>query len=474
MYDVVIIGAGVIGLASASYISRFNLKVLVLERYEDICSGTSKANSAIIHAGYDAKSGSLKAKFNILGSKMMEDLSKKLEFSYKQNGAMVLCFAKEDEDSLNALYQRGLSNGVKRLEIISGDKAREIEPNISSKVVSALYCKDSAIVCPFELCEALAEHAYNNGISYRFDYEVKSISKEENYYLINKEIKTKTVINCAGVYSDKIHNMVCDDKIHIQPRKGDYLLLDKNMGSYTKTTLFTLPGKKGKGVLITPTVHGNLLIGPTASDIDDSEGVYTTIEDIEEVKKKALNTCPDLKFDQVISSFAGLRAHEDSGEFIIKESAQNFFDCAGIESPGLSASVAIGEYISNLIKDKLHPELNKTYIDTRKARPHLNLLSYEEREQMIKQNPDYGQIVCRCEGISKGEIIDALKSKPAARSLDGIKRRTRAQMGRCQGGFCTSKIMEIMMEVNNIEAKDINKNRKGSNMVYGTLKDKYE
>lgn len=474
MYDVVIVGAGVIGLSCASFLSKYKLNVLVLEKCEDICSGTSKANSAIIHAGYDAKSGTKKAKFNVLGSQMMKELAQRLDFSYRQNGAMVLCFSKEDEDSLKELYQRGLNNGVKRIEIISGDKAREIEPNISSKVVSALYCKDSAIVCPFELCEALSQHAYLNGVSYRFDYEVAKIEKKEDYYLINDEIKTLCVINCAGVYSDVIHNMVCPDKIHIQARKGDYLLFDKNMGSYTKTTLFTLPSKKGKGVLITPTVHGNLLVGPTASDVDDKEGVYTTAKDIEEVKTKALNTCPNLRFDQVITSFAGLRAHEDKGDFIIEESADNFFDCAGIESPGLSASCAIGEYIATLVADKLKANPNEDYKDTRKANPHLNSLSYEQRSALIKDNPDYGQIICRCEGISKGEIIDALKTSPSARSLDGIKRRTRAQMGRCQGGFCTNKIMEIMMEVNNIQAKDINKNKKGSYMVVGTLKDKYE
>lgn len=474
MYDVVIIGSGVIGLACASFISQYALKTLVVEKEEDICSGTSKANSAIVHGGFDAKSGTLKAKFNVLGSKMMKELAEKLNFAYNQNGALVLCFNKEDEDSLYELYQRGLTNGVKNLEIISGEKVRELEPNISKKVVSALYCKDSAIICPFELCEALSEHAYNNGVSFKFDYKVEKINKIDDHYLINDEINTKIIINCAGVYSDEIHNMVSDTKYHITPRKGDYLLLDKTMGSYTKRTLFTLPTKKGKGVLITPTVHGNLLVGPTARDIDDKEGTYTSLNELDEVKQKACITCPDLKFDQVITSFSGLRAHEDNGDFIIQESEDNFFDCVGIESPGLSASLAIGEYISDLLAKKLNPELNKNYRDTRKGHPHLNSLSYEQRNDLIKENPDYGQIICRCEGISKGEIIDALRIMPNARSLDGVKRRTRAQMGRCQGGFCSNKIMEIMSKELHLETKDINKNKKGSYMVMGTLKDKYE
>ena len=245
MFDTVIIGAGVTGTAVAYYLSSYKLNMLIVDKEEDICSGTSKANSAIIHAGHDAKSGSLKARFNVEGSRMIKELSRKLGFSYRNNGALVLCFSKEDMPKLEELYQRGLNNGVEALEIIDGEKAREMEPNLSKEVYAALYCPTSAIVCPFELTQALCENACRNGLKYRFSYRAEKIEKKDGYYLINDEIKTRSIINCAGVYADEIHNQVCDLKYHIIPKKGDYVLLDKNMGAYVNMTLFTLPTGKG-------------------------------------------------------------------------------------------------------------------------------------------------------------------------------------------------------------------------------------
>ncbi|MGN1405965.1 MAG: NAD(P)/FAD-dependent oxidoreductase, partial [Erysipelotrichaceae bacterium] len=444
MFDTVIIGAGVTGSSVAYYLSRYKLNILIVDKEEDICSGTSKANSAIIHAGHDAKNGSLKARFNVEGSKMISELSNKLGFSYRNNGALVLCFSKEDMPKLEELYVRGLKNGVEGLEIIDGDRARSLEPHLSKEVYAALYCPTSAIVCPFELTQALCENACHNGLKYRFNYKVETIEKKDGYYLINNEIKARSIINCAGVYADELHNMISDKKYHIIPKKGDYVLLDKNMGNYVNMTLFTLPTEKGKGVLVTPTVHGNLLVGPTSTVIDDKEGNNTTAEELNYVMDTAKKTCPELTYSQVITSFSGIRAHEENGDFVIQESEDGFFDCLGIESPGLSASVAIGKYIAELYEEKYHPVLNEDYKEDLKPMIRLNTLSMGERNRLIKENPSYGHIVCRCEEISEGEIVDALNRVPPAVSLDGIKRRTRAQMGRCQGGFCTPKIMEIM------------------------------
>ena len=471
MFDTVIIGAGVTGTAVAYYLSSYKLNMLIVDKEEDICSGTSKANSAIIHAGHDAKSGSLKARFNVEGSRMIKELSRKLGFSYRNNGALVLCFSKEDMPKLEELYQRGLNNGVEALEIIDGEKAREMEPNLSKEVYAALYCPTSAIVCPFELTQALCENACRNGLKYRFSYRAEKIEKKDDYYLINDEIKTRSIINCAGVYADEIHNQVCDLKYHIVPKKGDYVLLDKNMGTYVNMTLFTLPTEKGKGVLVTPTVHGNLLAGPTSTVIDDKEGNNTTSEELKYVMDTALKTCPELSYRQVITSFSGIRAHEEGGDFVIQESEDGFFDILGIESPGLSASVAIARYISELFEKKYQLPVNDEYKEDLKPMVKVNSLSIDERNRLIKENPAYGHIVCRCEEISEGEIIDAMHRVPPAVSLDGIKRRTRAQMGRCQGGFCTPKIMEIMKREMKINIKDIHKNNGASYIDEGPLED---
>ena len=465
VYDVVIIGAGVIGASIARYLSQYSLKTVVLEKEEDICSGTSKANSAIVHAGHDAKTGSLKAKFNLLGSKMMEDLSKELDFAYKRNGSFVVCFSKDDMPELTKLYQRGLDNKVEGLEILDGDEVRRREPNLSKGIVAALWCPTGAIVCPFELTEAMAENAAENGVEFIFNTCVEDIKKEDGLYVINNNIKTKAIVNSAGVYSDVIHNLVSDKKYHITAKKGDYVLMDREVGDLVKATIFQLPTSAGKGVLVTPTVHGNLLVGPSASDVDDKEFNATTKEDLNMIQQKARLSADNIPFNKTITSFSGLRAHEDGGDFILGEGEDNFFDCVGIESPGLSASPAIGEYMANLVAKKLQAKKKDNFIKTRKGLVKLAHLDINERAKLIKENPNYGHIICRCEEISEGEIIDAINRIPGATSLDGIKRRVRAGMGRCQAGFCSPKVMEILSKELNKPLKDICKNNPKSKMV---------
>lgn len=475
-YDVIIIGGGVSGAASARELSRYKVKACVFEKEEDVCCGTSKANSAIAHAGYDAATGSLMAKLNVRGNEMMEQLSKDLDFPFKRNGSMVICLSEEDMPNLQALYDRGIANGVKGLQILNKEEVLEMEPNITDDVYAALYAPTGGIVCPFNMNIAFAENAYMNGVDFKFNTEVEDIKKlDEGFELhTNNGVYTaKYVVNAAGVHADKLHNMVSEKKIHITARRGDYCLLDKGAGKHVSKTIFALPGKFGKGILVTPTVHGNLLLGPTAIDIEDKEGTNTTRDGLDQVIAKAGMNVKNLPMRSVITSFAGLRAHEDGHEFIIEEveDTKGFIDCAGIESPGLTSCPAIGEMVANILKEKMGLEKKEDFIATRKGILNPEDLTKEERIALIKENPAYGNIICRCEMITEGEIIDAIKRPLGAKSLDGVKRRTRAGMGRCQSGFCSPRTMEIIARECNISMFDITKSGGDSKIVVGTNKD---
>lgn len=476
MYDVIIIGAGVSGAAAARELSRYQAKICVLEKEEDVCCGTSKANSGIVHAGYDAAEGSLMARLNVRGNEMMEQLSKDLDFPFRRNGSLVVCLHENERSALETLYQRGLANGVPGLRILNQEELREMEPNISDEACAALYAPTAGILCPFQLNIAMAENAYENGVEFYFDTEVTGIRPIENGWelLTNKDVyQTRYVVNAAGVYADKFHNMVSEHKIRITPRRGDYCLLDKSAGSHVNHTIFALPGKYGKGVLVTPTVHGNLLVGPTAIDVEDKEGTNTTREGLDQVISKASLNVKNLPMRQVITSFAGLRAHEDGHEFLIgePEDAKSFIDCAGIESPGLTSSPAIGEMISHILKEKLNLREKEHFIAHRKGILNPNTLSREERIQLIKEKPEYGTIICRCEMVTEGEILDAIRRPLGARSLDGVKRRTRAGMGRCQAGFCSPKTMESLARECHKSIFEITKSGGASKIVTGVNKD---
>lgn len=471
-YDVAVIGGGVVGCSIARELSRYDLHTCVIEREEDVCSGTSKANSAIVHAGFDAHPGSLKARFNVEGNQMMGDLAKELDFDFKQNGSLVLCFHEEDMPALKALYEKGVENGVKDLSIISGDEVRKMEPNTTDTVVAALYAPTGGIVCPFGLTIAMAENACDNGVEFRFLTAVEKVEAVEGGYAIKTskgEISARYVVNAAGVYADEIHNMVSAKKLHITARKGDYCLLDKEAGSLVSHTIFQLPGKMGKGVLVTPTVHGNLLTGPTAVDVDDKEKTATSAEELADLMAKATIGVNNIPFRQVITSFAGLRAHEDGDDFVIGEveDAEGFFDAAGIESPGLTSAPAIGVYVAKLVAKKAEAGEKADWNGTHKGIVRPELLSKEERAELIKKNPAYGTIICRCEGVSEGEIVDAITRTLGATSLDGIKRRVRQGMGRCQAGFCTPRTMEILAREKGMKMEEICKNAPGSELLTG-------
>lgn len=476
MYDVVIIGAGVVGCAIARELSKYKIDSLVLEKENDVCCGTSKANSAIVHAGHDALPESLKGKLNAKANLMFDKLSEDLDFHFKRNGSLVLCFDKNDLDKLNDLKERGEINGVPNLQVLSGDEVRKMEPNVSDEVVAALYAPTGGIVCPFNLTISLAENANVNGVEFNFNSEVQTINKLDNGFEIktkDRTIQTKILINAAGVYADKFNNMLSEHKFTIVPRKGEYNLFDKYVGNMTEKTLFQLPTRLGKGVLVTPTVDGNLLVGPNAVDIDDKDDLSTTREGLDDIMEKATLSVKQIPRGSVITSFSGLRARSEKDDFIIGEAPDvpGFINASSIESPGLTCAPLIGVMVSEIVAEKLNPEPNENFNPKRKGITIFNELSIEEKKEIINKRPEYARIVCRCETVTEGEIIDSIKRPLGAKDLDGVKRRTRAGAGRCQAGFCMSRIMELLQTELSIPPTEITKFGRQSKILIGTNKE---
>lgn len=474
MYDVIIIGAGVCGCAIARELSRKRGKLLVVDRAEDVCCGTTKANSAIIHAGFDAKAGTLMAKLNVRGSRMMPQWARELDFPYRNIGALVVMTDENDREKLNALYANGVQNGVEGLRIVEREALKEMEPNVSDQAVAALYAPTGAIVCPFDLTYALAENAAKNGVQFQFDTLVTGVKKKENGWRLETSrgpLEASVVVNAAGVYADVLHNQVSDDTLTITPRRGEYVLLDRAASGHVRHTVFQLPGAMGKGVLVTPTVHGNTLIGPTAADIEDKDDVATTAQGLDHLRSRCGNAVKDLPLKQTITSFAGLRAREARHEFYIQESAPGFVDCAGIESPGLSSAPAIAEMVAQLVEGILPLPENTHFDPCRRGLLDPRKLAMQERAALIRENPAYGNVICRCESITEGEILDAIRRTPGARSLDGVKRRTRAGMGRCQGGFCGPRVLEILARELGCSPEAVTKAGGDSRLILGRNKE---
>lgn len=467
-YDVIVVGAGVTGCAVARELSRRRGRFLVLERESDICEGTSKANSAIVHAGFDAEPGSWKARMNAVGSARMERLAKDLDVPYRRNGAMVACLREEELPKLWALYERGLQNGVSGMRLLSGDEARAMEPHLSKETQGVLLAETSAIICPFQLTLGLAENAAGNGVEFRLDTEVTGLEQKRGDWVVHTsegDAAARAVVNAAGIFGGWLHNLAGGKKLHITPRRGEYMLLDKAAGNHVSHTVFQLPGKYGKGVLVTPTVHGNLLVGPTAEDITDPEDTATTRAGLAQVAAKSALAVEGIPYRLAITSFAGLRAHEAGDDFIVGETAEGFFDAVGIESPGLSSAPAIGEYLAGLVAEKLALPENPAFTPIRRAPPRMAELPVKERAERIRENPAYGAIVCRCEQVSEGEILDAVHGVLGARTLDGVKRRVRAGMGRCQGGFCSPRVMELLSRELSLDLTELRKSGKNSPIV---------
>ncbi|MBQ2963825.1 MAG: NAD(P)/FAD-dependent oxidoreductase [Clostridia bacterium] len=461
MYDVTVIGAGVVGGLVARTLSKYKLKICILESENDVAMGATKANSAIVHAGFDAKEGSLKAKLNVRGNKMMEAVCNELGVKYIKNGSLVVGFNDEDRAVLSELLKRGIANEVEGLRIVEKDELHEMEPNLSDDIICALYAPTGGIVCPYTLAIAAIGNAMDNSAELKCNFKVTGIEAAENGYKVyseNGSVTTRYVINCAGIYSDTIARMVGDDSFDVHPRRGEYMLLDRECGNTVSHTIFRTPSKMGKGILVTPTVHNNLLLGPTSYDISDKEDKDTTAIGFDAIINNANQTVKTVPVNKTITSFCGLRSVGSTGDFIINSPRKGFINAAGIESPGLTSSPAIAEYIEDMLKaDGLELELKPDYIPTRKPYHAFHEASAEEKNAIIKENPAYGKIVCRCEGITEGEIIEAIRRNPQPRDLDGVKRRTRAQMGRCQGGFCGPYVTELLAKELNIPYESVTK-----------------
>ena len=473
MYDVVVIGAGVVGGLIARELSKYNISVCILEKEGDVAMGATKANSAIVHAGFDAKVGSMKAKMNVRGSEMMEDVARELGVKYQRNESLVVAFENERAE-VEEIYQRGLANGVAGLSIIERDELLSLEPNINPELSCALLAKTGAIVCPYELCIAAVGNAMDNGASLMLDFEVVDIEKRDGSYIIKaadgREVATKYFVNSAGLYSDKIADMTGDGGFTVHPRRGEYMILDKECGSLVKRTVFHTPTKMGKGILVSPTVDGNLLLGPTAVDMEDKEDVSVTSEGFEKIVKGSLDNVSGIPFGKVITSFCGLRSTGSTGDFIIKY-RDGVITLGGIESPGLTSSPAIAEYIIELFAENgVSFEKKNDFNPCRKPAHEFRESSLEERNAVIARDAKYGRIVCRCEGITEGEIVEAIHANPPARDVDAIKRRTRSGMGRCQGGFCSPTVVAILARELGVSVEQITKFGKGSVINYSKTK----
>lgn len=475
MYDVAVIGAGVVGGLTARALSRYRLKVCILEKESDVSMGASGANSGIAHAGFDADAGSMKARFNLIGSRMMPNVCEELGVRYRRNGSLVVAYTDGDLDTLRLLYERGRTNGVERMALLDRDRLSEEEPNLADSARGALLAETGAIVCPYGLTIAAVGNAMDNGVRLFCDAEVTAIARTAEGFVISsgeREWKARYIVNAAGLFSDRIAAMIGDVSFTVHARKGEYILLDQTCGGYVGHTIFGCPTERGKGILISPTVDGNLIVGPTAEEILSKEDKATTRKGLEELIEKASSMVKRLPVGNTITSFAGVRAFSDLHDFIIRPSAVDprMILVGGIESPGLTSAPAIAEEVVRLLGEQEELRENGDYSPYRTAEFYFHDLPAEEKNRVIRENGDFGKIICRCEGITKGEIIEAVVKNPPAGTVDGVKRRTRAGMGRCQGGFCQPSVAEIISEYRGIPFESVTKSGKGSYLNCGRTK----
>ncbi len=460
MFDIAVIGGGVVGGFVARELSKYKLDICILESMSDVAMGATRANSAIVHAGFDAKEGSLKALLNVRGSQMMERTAGELGVKYNKCGSLVVGFSDEDKETLLELKKRGERNGVRELSVIDREEILALEPNIGAGVTCALYAPTGAIICPYELCMAAIGNAMDNGAELKLNFKVDKIeSVKTGYKLYSGEelVEARVVINCAGLYADEIARLAGKGDFTITPRRGEYMLLDKECGSVISRTVFRCPSKMGKGILVSPTVDGNLLLGPTAENIEDKGDTSTTPEGLAKVRAQAGEQVSAISFGGVITSFTGLRAVGSTGDFIINFD-DGFVNVAGIESPGLSSAPAIAEYVVALLLDNgVELEAREDFNPIRKPAHYFRELSPDEKNEIIKEHPEFAHVICRCELVTEGEILEAIRTNPRPSDVDGIKRRTRSGMGRCQGGFCMPYVVELLARELNIDYKDVTK-----------------
>ena len=474
--DIIIVGAGVVGCALARVLSRYHGSITVLEKAGDVAEGASKANSGIVHAGFDAHPGTLKARLNVEGAKMYPELCRELGVPYSQPGALVLGFSEEDRATLENLVRQGEANGVPGVRLVERDEILQMEPQTNPAVLCALYAPTSGLTSPYEMTFALADHAALNGVRFERDTQVQAVSATETGWKVETnrgEFTAKVLVNCAGVFSARLHNMISDTRLNIIYRRGQYYLLDRMTPLPFTMTMFQCPTKMGKGVLVSPTVHGNTLLGPSAEDIPDDTDVSTTAEGLKFVLDKARLTWPTLSVRGSITNFSGIRAHEEKGDFVIGavSGAKNAYETVGIESPGLSAAPAIAEMLGKQIAEEMGLTLKTDYQPAQPLPKPFYAMTTPERKAAVEQDSLYGRMVCRCETVTEAEIRAAIRRPVGARSIDGVKRRTRAGMGRCQGGFCSPRVAEILSEELGIPMTQVTKNGGNSYLLTGTILD---
>lgn len=479
-YDILIIGAGVVGCMLAHKLSKYKLDIAVVERSCDVAGGASRANSAIVHAGFDAECGSLKARLNVLGCMQMEKIAEELDVPYKNNTSLVLAYGEKEERTLQLLLERGRTNGVTGLEIIDSKRLHELEPNISAEATAALLAPTAGIICPYELTMATAENAAVNGTEFFFEYKVDAIKKSGEEFAVcsgDREIYAKYVVNCAGIGSDEIARMIDPDfPITLIPRRGEYMILDKSEGKNLSATIFTVPNENGKGILLSPTVDGNIIVGPNAHEVERDD-TATTSEGLEEISRGAKRISPTVNLRAVITSFSGIRPTPSTGDFHIEPSASDgaFLNLVGVESPGLASSPAIADYaVTQLEKMGVKLDVNENYNpyrreDGHKKKPFRELTDAEKAER-CKSEPAYAKMVCRCETITEGDILESIHRPLGAKNIDMVKMRTRAGMGRCQGGFCSPRVTEILAKELSVDIGNISKREQESKLLFGKTK----
>lgn len=479
MYDVAIIGGGVLGNMTARELSRYQLNIIVLEKEYDVGEGTTKANSGIIHAGFHPRGGSLKGISCVKGNSLYPSLCEELDIPFRQIGSLFLAFHEDGKERLKKIWDKGTINGVPGMRMVGREEILEMEPMVNPKVVQAVYAPSTGIISPFDLVVALAESAALNGVTYSFHTQTQSIECLDGCFAIHTnrdDIRAKYIVNTAGGFAGKIESMVRPVDLIIKPKRGQYYVLDKEAGKWVSHVLYQAAETDEGGTLLTPTVDGNLLVGPTAEAVPGFNHVQTTEAGLAHVEKVAKKMLPAFDLSKVITSFAGLRANitnvaKEDKDFVIRSSAPRFISALGIKNPGMTCSPALaGMMIELLAKEGLRLEKKKDFIPQRTRIRRFLELTPQEQEKLLALHPEEGRVICRCEGITEGDIVRALKRPVGTTSLDGIKKRLRLGMGRCQGGFCTMHAIEILSRELQIPPEKVLKNIAGSHLVAGSVK----
>jgi len=475
--DVVVIGAGAVGCAIARELSKYNVRVIVVDKNEDIGGDASKSNSAIIHTGYDASPGTLESQLVVAANPMYDEIARDLEVPFKRIGAILPAITDEQFAGLPAIKEKAFNNRVYDIEYKSAKELLEMEPELNPEVKGGLYIPRESIIDPFILVEALAENAAENGVEFMLKAKVTEIKTEngkiKSVVTEKGEIETEYVINSAGLYCDEIAEMVGKADYKVVARKGQFYILDKNTSCKVNHIVLPIPTKITKGKLMCPTIHGNMLVGPTAEDQPSKVDKSTTTEGLESIAKDVRNLIPNVNLRETITQYSGLRPNRNPEglNFNMYEDLHGYINLSGVRSTGLTLSVAMGKFVvQQMLMSGAGFVLKDNFIKKRKGIIKFSEQSREVQEQLIKQNPLYGNVICRCETVTEAEILDAIHRPIGAKSVDAVKRRVRAGMGRCQGGFCGPKVIEILARELGVPASSINKNNDGSYMVVGTTR----